>query len=103
LALWRDGQLLGMVIDRDICWRGLAVGLDRATAPKRAVMTREFAVCFREDKVPEAVEQIEHRHMRRLAPINRDRSLAGLRSVDERGKFSRQRAGEVIDSTRPGR
>lgn len=101
LPVWDDGQLVGMVTDRDICCRGVAEGLDPATTPIRAVMTRDIAVCFSDDKVPDAVQQMEHKHIRRLAVINRDKSLAGLLSVDDLAKYSRQLAGEVIDSTRP--
>jgi CBS domain-containing protein len=102
LPVWDDGQLVGMVTDRDICCRGVADGLDPATTPIREVMSRDIAFCFSDDKVPDAVQQMEHKHIRRLAVVNRDKSLAGLLSVDDLAKYSRQLAGEVIDSTRPG-
>jgi CBS domain-containing protein len=102
LPVWDNGQLVGMVTDRDICCRGVADGLDPTTTPIREVMSRDIAFCFSDDKVPDAVQQMEHKHIRRLAVVNRDKTLAGLLSVDDLAKYSRQLAGEVIDSTRPG-
>ncbi len=102
LPIWEDGQLIGMVTDRDICCRGVAEGLDPATTPVRAVLSRDIAFCFSDDTVSDAIQQMEHRHMRRLAVINRDKTLAGMLSVDDVAKYSRHLAGEIIDSARPG-
>jgi CBS domain-containing protein len=101
LPIWEDGRLIGMVTDRDICCRGVADGFDPATAAVREVMSRDVAFCFSDDKVPDAAQQMERKHIRRLAVLNHDNSLAGLLSVDDVARYSRHLAGEVIDWARP--
>lgn len=101
LPVWEDGKLIGMVTDRDICCRGVAAGLDAATLV-REVMSRDVAFCFSDDKVPDAIEQMERKHIRRLAVVNRNKTPAGMLSVDDVAKYSRGLAGAVIDVVRPG-
>jgi CBS domain-containing protein len=101
LPIWENGQLIGMVTDRDICCRGVADNLDPATTTVREVMSRDVAFCFSDDSVPDAAQQMERKHVRRLAVINRDKSPAGLLSVDDVARYSRHLAGEVIDWARP--
>jgi CBS domain-containing protein len=102
LPISEDGRLIGMVTDRDICCRGVADGLDPATTPLRAVMSRQIACCFSDDTIPDAILQMEHKHIRRLAVVNRDQTFAGMLSVDDLARYSRHVAGEVIDQARPG-
>jgi CBS domain-containing protein len=102
LPIWEGGQLIGMVTDRDICCRAVADGLDPTTTRVREVMSREVAFCFSDDQLPDAIQQMEHKHIRRLAVINRDKTLAGMLSVDDLARYSRHVAGEVIDLARPG-
>lgn len=102
LPISDNGKLIGMVTDRDICCRAVADGLDPSTTTLRAVMSRDIACCFSDDTIPDAIQQMEHKHIRRLAVLNRDQTLAGMLSVDDLAKYSRQVAGEVIDQARPG-
>ena len=102
LPVWENGQLIGMLTDRDICCRGVAEGLDSATTLVREVMSRDVAFCFGDDKVPDAIGQMERKHIRRLAVVNHDNTPAGVLSVDDVAKYSRGLAGEVIDLARPG-
>lgn len=102
LPVWENGKLIGIVTDRDICCRGVAEGLDSATTLVREVMSPDAAFCFTDDNVPDAIGQMERKHIRRLAVVNRNQTPAGVLSVDDVARYSRQLAGEVIDLARPG-
>jgi len=101
LPVAEDGKLLGMITDRDICCRGVAEGFDPATTDVREIMSRDISFCFSDDSVTDAVRQMESRHIRRLAVLNHDKTVAGFLSVDDLAHYSRQLAGEVLDTVRP--
>ncbi len=98
LPVVENGSLIGMITDRDICCRGVADDFDPARAEVRQVMSHDVAFCFSYDTVNDAVRQMEQRHVQRLAVLNSDKSIAGFLSVDDIARFSRQMAGEVLDS-----
>ena len=101
LPVAENGKLIGMITDRDICCRGVADGFDPALTPVSEIMSRDVAFCFSYDTVNDAVRQMEQRHIRRLAVLHSDKSIAGFLSVDDLAHLSHQLAGEVLDSARP--
>lgn len=101
LPVAQDGKLIGMITDRDICCRGVADGFNPARVEVREIMSRNISFCFSDDTVTEAVRQMEERHIRRLAVLNHDKTVAGFLSVDDLAHYSRQLAGEVLDTVRP--
>lgn len=96
-----SGKLIGMITDRDICCRGVANGFEPATTAVSEIMSRDVWFCFSDDTVTAAVRQMEEHHIRRLAVLNRDKTMAGFLSVDDLAHYSRQMAGEVLDTVRP--
>ena len=101
LPVVENGRLIGIITDRDICCRGVADDYDPVRAEVRQIMSHDIAFCFSYDTVNDAVRQMEQRHIRRLAVLNSDKTIAGFLSVDDLAHYSRQLAGEVLDSARP--
>ena len=101
LPVMENGKLIGMVTDRDICCRGVADDFDPIRTEVREIMSRDIAFCFSYDTVNDAVRQMGQRHIRRLAVLNSDKTMAGILSVDDLAHFSRQLAGEVLDTVGP--
>ena len=98
LTVAKDGKLIGMITDRDICCRGVADGFDPAITEVREIMSHDIAFCFSYDTVNDAVRQMEQRHIQEIAVLNSDKTLAGFLSVDDIAHFSRQLAGELLES-----
>ena len=98
LPVMENGNLIGMITDRDICCRGVADGYDPVKTEVREIMSREVSFCFSDDPVTDAVRQMESRHIRRLAVLNHDKTVAGFLSVDDLAHYSRQLAGEVLET-----
>jgi len=101
LPVWENGQLLGMITDRDICCRAVAEGRDTVKTAVREIMSRDVSSCFSDDDVADAARLMEEKHIRRLAVVNRDRTMAGFLSVDDLAHHSYHLAGEVLDAARP--
>lgn len=100
LPVWEKGELLGMITDRDICCRAVAEGRDPARTTVREVMSREVTSCFSDDDIADAAQLMERKHIRRLAVLNHDRTMAGFLSVDDLAHHSHQLAGYVLDAAR---
>jgi CBS domain-containing protein len=96
-----DGNLIGIITDRDICCRGVADDFDPVRTQVREIMSRDISFCFSDDNVTDAVRQMEELHLRRLAVLNRNKTIAGFLSVDDLAQYSRALAGEVLESMRP--
>jgi CBS-domain-containing membrane protein len=79
----------------------VADSFDPATTAVSEVMSRDVRFCFSDDNVTDAVRQMQEHHIRRLAVLNRDKTMAGLLSVDDLAHYSNQLAGEVLNYVRP--
>jgi CBS domain-containing protein len=100
LPVVEKGQLLGMITDRDICCRAVAEGRHAARTTVREIMSQDVTTCFSDDDVADAAQLMERKHIRRLAVLNHDRSMAGFLSVDDLAHHSHQLAGYVLDAAR---
>jgi CBS domain-containing protein len=79
-----DGErLVGMVTDRDITVRAVAQGCDPNTTLARDVMTSEVVYCFEDQDVHTAARMMEHRQIRRLPVLNREKRLVGIVSLGD--------------------
>ncbi len=101
LTVMQDGELVGMITDRDICCRAVADGRSPRTAKVREIMSGDVATCFSDQEIADAAQLMEQRHVRRLAVLNRQRRAVGLLSVDDLARYSHDLAGEVIEKAQP--
>jgi len=98
LPVWSDGELIGMVTDRDVCCRAVADGHDPATTKVRDIMSADASYCFEDQELSEVAQLMEEKQIRRLAVFNRDKSMVGFLSVDDLARSSHDLAGEVIEA-----
>jgi CBS domain-containing protein len=88
----------GILTDRDIVCKGLAMGapLDCMTAAD--VMTRDPVSCRLDDTVNQAAFIMEKNQVRRLPVLDDDNHLAGIVSLGDISRHTRhQLAGELIE------
>ncbi|MGH6950629.1 MAG: CBS domain-containing protein [Vitreimonas sp.] len=96
-------RLAGMVTDRDIAVRAIAIGKGPETTVGE-VMTHEVLYCFDDDEVADVCENMADMQIRRLPVVNADKRLVGIVSLADIADASRpQVAGEALEGiTRPG-
>ena len=96
-------RLAGMVTDRDIAVRAIAIGKGPETTVGE-VMTNEVLYCFDDDDIADVCENMADMQIRRLPVVNADKRLVGIVSLADIADASRaQVAGEVLEGiTRPG-
>lgn len=101
LPVFENGQLVGMVTDRDVCCRAIASGKDPGTATARDIMTGNIASCFEDQDCAEAARLMQDRHVRRLTIMSRGRAVVGVFSIDDLARHSHDLAGQVLEAAAP--
>jgi CBS domain-containing protein len=77
-----DGQLFGVLTDRDITLRAVADGADPLTVSAQAVCTRDPVMVGPDDRVSRAVGLMREHAVRRL-PVVEDGRLVGMVSLGD--------------------
>lgn len=78
-----DGdRLVGMITDRDIAIRAVAMGKG-PDAKVRDVMTTEVKYCFEDEDLDHVAENMGAIQVRRLPVMNRDKRLVGIVSLGD--------------------
>lgn len=75
-----EGQLVGVITDRDLVVRGLAENRDAAGTPVRDLMSIEIVCSFAEQDVEQAKALMEEHRIRRLPVIDAQQQLVGVLS-----------------------
>jgi len=96
-----EGELLGIITDRDICCKVVATGRDAGWTKVNEVMHKDIATCFDDQEIGDAAELMTNQHIRRLAILSRDNSMTGFLSVDDLAHGSHDLAGSVLVATNP--
>ena len=79
-----DGELLvGIITDRDVVLRSVALGEDPAAAMVRDAMTPQVIYCFDDQDVVEVGELMRERQVRRLLVLARGERVVGIVSLGD--------------------
>jgi CBS domain-containing protein len=76
-------RIVGIVTDRDIVVRGLALGFNPRTATVADVMTRNVQTCSVDDDVEEIARQMRDLQVRRLLVVDENERLLGIVSLGD--------------------
>lgn len=97
-------RLVGMLTDRDIVVRAVAIGKGPDSSVGEA-MTHEVKYCFEDQDVEDVAENMSDLQVRRLPVVDADKRLVGIVSLaDIATSGEADCAGEALEGiTRPGR
>ena len=99
IPIGENDRLIGMVTDRDIVCRCVAEGSDPTKATARQVMSKGIVFCRDEEELDDAARIMEHKKIRRLPVINKDKRMIGMLSLGDVSQAgSRELTGEVMKS-----
>ena len=102
-----EGRLRGLVTDRDIVTRCVAMDYDPTDTMLREIMTRGIRTCAAEDTIAQAMDLMRREQVRRL-PVTADGKLIGMVSLADMARrevFSMETAlalGEISSNIRRG-
>jgi CBS domain-containing protein len=90
-----NDRMIGIVTDRDIVVRCVALGsLEGATA--RTAMSPRVLYCYEDQSVNEVLENMAEQQIRRMPVVNRDKRLVGVVSIGDLSQKSQRKAGESL-------
>lgn len=82
LPVAENDKMIGMITDRDIAVRAVALGKP-ADTPVRDVMSGEIRYCFSDQDTDEVAMNMADQQVRRLPVVDRDKRLIGIISLGD--------------------
>ncbi|MCM5557430.1 CBS domain-containing protein [Pleomorphomonas sp. JP5] len=82
LPVSEEKRLVGMITDRDIAIRAIALGKGPDTKV-RDVMTDDVKYCFDDQEIEDVTRDMGNVQLRRLPVIDRDKRLVGILSLGD--------------------
>jgi CBS domain-containing protein len=76
-------KLVGMVTDRDITVRAVAVGRAADSTPVNEVMSTNVRWCFDDQEVDDVLDEMRDTQIRRVPVLNRNNKLVGIVSLGD--------------------
>lgn len=103
LPVSENDRLVGMITDRDIAIRGVAMSLG-PDAKVRDLMSTEVLYCYDDEDVDDVLRNMSQQQIRRLPVLDRNKRLVGIVSLaDLAGSGHDAEAGEALSGiTQPG-
>src|SRR6059058_1937235 len=98
-----NDRLVGMITDRDIAIRAVAVGKGPDT-PVREVMTSEQVLyCYEDEELDHVAKNMSQQQVRRLPLVNREKRLVGIVSLGNLAQREGRAANKAVKGvTKPG-
>ncbi|MDX8490866.1 CBS domain-containing protein [Mesorhizobium sp. VK22B] len=94
-----NDRLVGMITDRDIVVRGVALGNGPDTKVRDVMSVGEVRYCFDDEDIEHVLANMGNLQVRRLPVLNRDKRLVGIISLGDLAKSGEAaEAGEALGS-----
>jgi CBS domain-containing protein len=104
LPVEESDRLVGIITDRDIAVRAVALGRGPDT-PVRDVMSHDIKYCYEDQSIDEVTQNMGELRIRRLPVLTREKRLIGILSLGDLAidEGARDEAGEALGGiSRPG-
>lgn len=82
LPVGENDRLVGMITDRDIAIRAVALGKG-PESPVRDAMTPDVKYCFEDDDIEEVASNMADAKVQRLPVMSRDKRLVGIVALSD--------------------
>ncbi|VAW67044.1 hypothetical protein MNBD_GAMMA09-2701 [hydrothermal vent metagenome] len=100
LPIVDNGNLVGIITDRDVSVYAIAIGRDPQSTEVQKVMSREVFTCNENQKLSDAADIMKEHNIRRLAVLDNHKDISGFLTVDDIAHVSRELAGNILESSK---
>lgn len=83
-----DDRLIGVITDRDLALRCVALSHDPASTKAEDVMTKQILYCMDTDELEDVAENMTINKVRRLPVLDKDKRLVGIISLGDMAAHS---------------
>jgi CBS domain-containing protein len=78
-----NDRLVGMITDRDIAIRAVALGKGPDTPVRDVMSTEQVLYCYEDEELDHVAKNMSEEQVRRLPVVNRDKRLVGIVSLGD--------------------
>jgi CBS domain-containing protein len=96
LPVKSDGQILGILTDRDIAIRAVAAGRDPAKTTAKDLMSKNTQTCSADDELDRAIQIMKTNQIRRLPVADASGALVGMLSLGDICTASNAQASHTV-------
>lgn len=94
-----NGNITGIVTDRDIVIRSTSKGNDPKKIKVKEVMSPRVVTCYQDQDIEELAEKMEKFRVRRIPIIDSNENLVGIISVGDISiRYNQKRASKVLEN-----
>ena len=98
-----NDRLVGMITDRDIAIRAVALGKGPDTPVRDVMSTEQVLYCYEDEELDHVAKNMSQQQVRRLPVVNREKRLVGIVSFgDVAQKEARAATKAAKGVTKPG-
>ena len=103
MPVGENDRLVGMITDRDIAIRAVALGKGPDTPVSEVMSSEQVLYCYEDEELAHVAKNMSDEQVRRLPVVNRDKRLVGIVSFgDVVQKEARSAAKAAKGITKPG-
>lgn len=96
LPVGDNDRLVGILTDRDITIRAVAMGLAPGSCHVRDVMSSDIKYVYDDESVEDAAKNMGDLQIRRLPVLNRDKRVVGIVSLGDVALKKKDSAGDAL-------
>ena len=98
-----NDRLVGMITDRDIAIRAVALGKGPDTPVRDVMSTEQVLFCYEDEELDHVAKNMSEQQVRRLPVVNREKRLVGIVSLGNLAQREGRAANKAVKGvTKPG-
>lgn len=103
MPVGENDRLVGMITDRDIAIRAVALGKGPETPVREVMSTDKVLYCYDDEDLDQVAKNMASQQVRRLPVVNREKRLVGIVSLGNLAQSEGRAAGKAVKGvTKPG-
>ena len=98
-----NDRLVGMITDRDIAIRAVALGKGPETPVREVMSSDQVLYCYEDEELDHVAKNMSQQQVRRLPVVNREKRLVGIVSLGNIAQTEARSASKAVKGvTKPG-
>ena len=98
-----NDRLVGMITDRDIAIRAVALGKGPETPVREVMSSDQVLYCYEDEELDHVAKNMSQQQVRRLPVVNREKRLVGIVSLGNLAQSETRTASKAVKGvTKPG-
>src|SRR3954462_14693072 len=103
MPVGENDRLVGVITDRDIAIRAVALGKGPDTPVRDVMSTEQVLFCYDDEELDHVAKNMGDKQVRRLPVVNRDKRLVGIVSLGDLAQNEGRAANKAVKGvTKPG-